>query len=238
MQSQPDTVPEQLGSTGSTTNSGCPDSTDAEQTHSMTDGASLTGPDGINPTDYTHESPVPPQDGRIGDETIHSRDSQAPQYSNNADSLLHVRAVLRCPSTCQCRCHTATTLQAPNYLHKVFGAFFLSYNAPVRFRGRPCNLYSCGNPPSSKVQFHYYLPAWLASCALQFSASWNSLRGKGATLSLKIPRYIETNDSIWHAIAGGHLDYVREKFSKRQCFPTDVDSFGMSLLLVSIRNPY
>lgn len=150
------------------------------------------------------------------------------------DSILCLQAALRCRLTCRCRCHKSTNLQTHPYLRRVVGAFFLSYNTAVTFGSGACNYAGCNASSTRKLQFCYYLPSWIASCAVQFSASWGSLRDRGATLSLKVPRVIANNNDIWLAIDIRDIEYIQEMFSTKRNSPTDVEEgTGRSLISVS-----
>lgn len=151
---------------------------------------------------------------------------QQKRPSTAEDSILCLRATLRCPITCRCRCrcHLTVTIQTPTYIHHVIGAFFLSYNVRAKFQDQVCTFVGCSGPPSSRIGLQYHLPSWLASRGIQFSASWDSLHGRGATLHLKVPRILTDDHTgdIWHIITRGRLDLLRERLSSRKYLPTDI----------------
>lgn len=195
------------------------------------------------------------EDRVVALETVHQENSdrlrsllEAPRSSISAHRVLYTgcnaegpNSILcfqtsishKCRSICRCRCHKSTSIVSPGYLQAAVGAFFLSYSAMPTFGNLPCDTAGCRRTQGSRIQLHYYLPKWLFSRAVQFTVSWDSLSGTGASLHLKLPRVIDPSDGVWEIIRCKGLVHLRQRFAWKQNSPADVSPAGMSLLLVS-----
>ncbi|KAF5010433.1 hypothetical protein FDECE_3402 [Fusarium decemcellulare] len=141
---------------------------------------------------------------------------------------------LRCPKTCQCRCHfSRTELRLHPWLSALTGSGTLCYNAEPTF-GRPkCSEPDCKRGGSLKLAMNYRFPMWLWRGALAVRASYDAFTGLQCSSSLRPSRTLPNNDVVWHVIEAGNIvDFFQNSLPY---YPDDVDDEGESLIEYAIK---
>ncbi|KAK4442507.1 ankyrin repeat-containing domain protein [Podospora aff. communis PSN243] len=172
-------------------------------------------------TPQTSTAATQGKDSRNGQETASRRD--------------WLQETARCEPTCPCRCHGRTHLHSQLFSSLLFGVFTVNYGTPSALAAGGCDHAICGTGGRSAIKIGYRSPSWLLRRAFHVTASVSFLTGVGASLTLHIPRVINRGCLVGWAILRNDLGLVRDLFSRREVFPSDIDhEWGSSLLAWAI----
>lgn len=127
------------------------------------------------------------------------------------DDTITIDAAYRmeCDNSCHCQCHgRRVTKSSPSWLKGLAGSFFLNYDALPVFDTRKCNVARCRNS-GTDLELRYFFPTWACLRGILFSMNTASAFGRGARISLEIPKYFgaehelfsEWNDISFESIA-------------------------------------
>ncbi|KAI1766797.1 ankyrin [Hypoxylon sp. FL1150] len=138
------------------------------------------------------------------------------------EPLIQMTATLRraCPKGCLCQCHSPTSRTRPQpVLSPIYGWLSYAYNGVPRV-GRPrCDILTCQRA-HSPIRFDLRLPLLFCSRALEVSLL-GAVVGVGASLHLRVARYLSHHDGIWSEIQYGKIGRVHLALACRQISPID-----------------
>ncbi|KAI1379977.1 ankyrin [Hypoxylon crocopeplum] len=149
-------------------------------------------------------------------------DSQPELHS---EQLVQVTATLRrsCDKNCACQCHSPASRNRQHpAISPIVGWLKYAYNSVPRFGAHGCDVPTCRRA-RSPTRLTLRFPLLISSRALEASLSFGSLTGVGASLYLRVARFISSIDSIWWEIGLGKIELVRRRMSRREVSPFDLN---------------
>ncbi|KAF2645320.1 hypothetical protein P280DRAFT_117218 [Massarina eburnea CBS 473.64] len=135
-----------------------------------------------------------------------------------------------CERFCRCLCHIATHFQTPTWACKFFGSLVLHGNGSIRLRRRACNLDSCNQSGSARIQALYAAPRWISFSGFVIYANAQIVNHLTPAFNLTLPRTIPYSAMAWSCIELGNISELKNLLSLRLTSPYDIAPDGSSLL--------
>ncbi|KAI0475240.1 ankyrin repeat-containing domain protein [Xylariaceae sp. FL0804] len=177
---------------------------------------------------------LPPQAKEEGGDNDDENDEGVATENASSDVLsIDTLFTSLCDPSCTCQCHHTSASRTWNWLRRFVGRLFFSYNHVPYLDPRPCNRAACRARSGSSIRFTYFFPAWLVSRALHVTAALETITGPGADLHFRVPRVIPDEHPVWGAMSS--ISHLQLMLTNKILYPTDINSFGQSLLSFSIR---
>ncbi|KAI2782116.1 ankyrin [Daldinia loculata] len=140
--------------------------------------------------------------------TLSNVSREGPLYMNynsepigNHEPMVQITAALRraCTKDCACQCHSSTSRIRPHPASSVIYGWLKSvYNGAPRLGAQSCDVRTCQRARSPR-HFNFRVPLLFCSRALEATLSFSSITGAGASLHLRVPRMLPTNNAfIFH----------------------------------------
>ncbi|KAH6629070.1 hypothetical protein C7974DRAFT_180390 [Boeremia exigua] len=125
------------------------------------------------------------------------------------------RASQECRQQCPCQCHIALRGSTPRWLQGLMGTVFLSLSGVPLINRRVCDFKGCSGKGAANgaARLQYVMPTWALPYAIETTATWRTLGGVGGTWTLRIPRFMNTNNLyskfLWMATRGTVEDFQK-----------------------------
>lgn len=169
---------------------------------------------------------------------VSSRASSIP-FDVSHDIQLQATLRQKCFSHCRCSCHRVTGLQTPAWFRSFIGEALLQYRCIPFFGSDACDEWTCKARSASALRFKYKLPEWLAYRAIHIQATWSSMTDSGASLFLRIPRYVQSIGFV-AAVRRNDAQWVRIQITRKRLLQSDLfvskDGTDSPLLVSATRN--
>lgn len=154
-------------------------------------------------------------------------------YFRDAFSITTIFADQSCTPYCSCQCHVRNHTQTPGWLKTVIGAFIMDYTGTSLLRTTPCNYPKCRSQGRGSSRLVYYFPTWMMQRVLCVSGTFRGLTGAGASWTLRMPRLVPHNFTMWPMIERSMASEVKRILGTGEASIFDISTDGDICLHVS-----